>query len=199
MFQDFLKNMTSIEDEFFEIDKQNNLADIVLNFEKPSDIFDINYGSKLPVLSDDFLDWINSAFRIIPHKYKIRLEVCFEDMEGYDAAELEVIFAKNILLEYRSQVSARKKEKHLAWSLIGAGTLLLLATIFLSVFWTNDGIYREIIMYVLDIAATVSYWEALTILIVKRKEDFGNRKDLISRFAAISFHEADKPAAPLAR
>lgn len=194
MYQTHLKDITNIEQDFFEIDKKKKVARIVLDFEKPSDIFDTNYVSKIPVLSDDFLDWIDSAFRIIPKKYKIKLDICFDDMEGFDAAGLEKIFAKNMLLEHRSKVSARKRERNLAWSLIGLGMLLLFSTIFLNLFWQEESIRHEIILYVLDIASTVTFWEAFTILIVKRQEIFGDQKDLISRFASISFHASEKSA-----
>lgn len=194
MYQTHLKDITNIEQDFFEIDKKKKVARIVLDFEKPSDIFDTNYVSKIPVLSDDFLDRIDSAFRIIPKKYKIKLDICFDDMEGFDAAGLEKIFAKNMLLEHRSKVSARKRERNLAWSLIGLGMLLLFSTIFLNLFWQEESIRHEIILYVLDIASTVTFWEAFTILIVKRQEIFGDQKDLISRFAFISFHASEKSA-----
>lgn len=194
MYQTHLKDITDIEQDFFEIDKKKKVARIVLDFEKPSDIFDTNYVSKIPVLSDDFLDWIDSAFRIIPKKYKIKLDICFDDMEGFDAAGLEKIFAKNMLLEHRSKVSARKRERNLAWSLIGLGMLLLFSIIFLNLFWQEESIRHEIILYVLDIASTVTFWEAFTILIVKRQEIFGDQKDLISRFASISFHASEKSA-----
>lgn len=188
MYREAIKSIVNIEDDFFDIDKEKKVANIVLNFDKPDDIFDLNYNSKIPVLSDDFLDWIASAFRIIPRRYKIKLDVRFRDLQGYDAETLEKIFEKNIVLEYVGRKSGRIKENKISWSLIGLGTVLLLATIFMNLFWQTDGIAKEIIMYVFDIAVTVTFWEAFTSLIVKRQEIFGYRKDLVTRFSAITFH-----------
>lgn len=94
MYREAIKSIVNIEDDFFDIDKEKKVANIVLNFDKPDDIFDLNYNSKIPVLSDDFLDWIASAFRIIPRRYKIKLDVRFRDLQGYDAETLEKIFEK---------------------------------------------------------------------------------------------------------
>ena len=58
----------NIEEEFFEIDKEKKLAKISLSFDRVSEIFDLNYISKMPVLSDDFMEWITSAFSIIPSR-----------------------------------------------------------------------------------------------------------------------------------
>ncbi|MGN1096661.1 MAG: hypothetical protein ACI4QU_02370 [Christensenellales bacterium] len=183
----YFKEINNIEKEFFDIDEINNTANIVLRFEKPSDIFDNNYVSKTPVLSDDFLDWISSSFKIISKKYKINLEVQFDDLENFNESELENIFKKNILLEYADKKSERKKEKSLAWSLIGVGTVLLIFSILMNFYWQFNSITLEIVKYVFDIAVTVTYWEAFTILIVRRQEIFGVHKDILSRFSSIKF------------
>ena len=72
----------NIEEEFFEIDKEKKLAKISLSFDRVSEIFDLNYISKMPVLSDDFMEWITSAFSIIPSRYKIQVSISFGDYEG---------------------------------------------------------------------------------------------------------------------
>lgn len=187
MAKSYFKEINNIEKEFFDIDEINNTANIVLRFEKPSDIFDNNYVSKTPVLSDDFLDWISSSFKIISKKYKINLEVQFDDLEDFNESELESIFRKNILLEYADKKSERKKEKGVAWSLIGVGTVLLIFSILMNFYWKSGNITLEIVKYVFDIAVTVTYWEAFTILIVKRQEIFGFQKDILTRFSAIKF------------
>ena len=97
MHKKAFESFEDIEEDFFDIDRKKGLAKIKLTFDKVSEIFDINYTTKNPVLSDDFLEWITSAFNIIPSRYKIELSVTFRDYEGYTETQLSDIFWKNIL------------------------------------------------------------------------------------------------------
>ena len=186
--EDIVKEYEHIEEEFFDIDKEKKIAYIKLHFGKPSDIFDNNYISKRPVLSDDFLDWVNSAFTLIPKKYKIDLDVTFDDTEGYASKELADVFKMNVFLDYKTRKSAEKKKNNIAYGLIFIGTLLFAAMITVNRLWTTDSVFKDIVSYVMDIATTVTYWEAMGILIVENKEHRDYRKGLITRFYAISFH-----------
>ena len=88
----------NVEEEFFEIDKENRIATIRLSFDKVSDIFDDNYITKKPILNGDFMEWIANAFSIIPSRYKIKLSVSFANYEGYSERQLNELFLKNIIL-----------------------------------------------------------------------------------------------------
>lgn len=181
-----------IEEDFFEIDKQAKIAHVKLNFEKPSDIFDVNYLSKLPVLSDDFLEWIGSAFQLIPLKYKIDLTVEFNDLEGWDKERLSDVFKKNIMLEHRTVKSREKRKNIIAYGLIGIGAVMFVAMILISRLWQADSLLKDVFFYISDIATTVAFWEAMYILVVERGESGFHRKSLAYRFAAISFCETEK-------
>lgn len=63
-------------------------------FASPKEIFDTNAMTKIPVLSDGFLDWIRVAFDYAPNKYRIDLDIGFDDMGGYDEGQLSEIFKK---------------------------------------------------------------------------------------------------------
>ena len=45
----------TIEEEFFDLDKQNKKAKMKLEFARPSDLFDNIAITKIPVLTDEFL------------------------------------------------------------------------------------------------------------------------------------------------
>ena len=176
-----------IEEEFFEIDKKNKTARVKLAFDKPGNIFDINYISKRPVFSDEFSDWIKSAFRMIPGKYKIDLEVAFSDMEGWNEEDLRENFRKNILLDFKTEISDHKKKSKTALGLIGVGVLFFASMILISRLWPGNSVIKQVVSYVSDIATTVTFWEAMTILVVEQSENRSDRAFLAKRFNSIVF------------
>ena len=80
MLKDDLKD---IERSFFEIDEENNVAKIVLKYEKPDDIFDMTCVSDTPLLSIEALAYIGNAFGLVSSKHKIDLTLRFDDMGDY--------------------------------------------------------------------------------------------------------------------
>lgn len=177
----------NIEEEFFETDKEKSLATIRLSFDKVSDVFDLNYISKQPVLSDDFMDWIESTFRILPSRYKIKLVVSFGDYEGYDEARLNDIFWKNILLDFKSRRDNQKKRNFLAYGLIAAGLVFFAGMLAIEFAWKDDSVLRTVFSYISDIATTVTFWEAMNILIVERREQRSYLKAIRKRFIGVEF------------
>lgn len=189
--EEFLK-YEHIEEDFFDIDKEAKIAHVKLNFEKPSDIFDVNYISKLPVLSDDFLEWIGSSFQLIPLKYKIDLTVEFNDLEGWNEEQLSDIFKKNIMFEHRTLKSREKRKNIVAYGLIGIGAILFVAMILINRLWQTDNLLKDVFFYISDIATTVAFWEAMYILLVERGESGFRRKSLAYRFNTIKFCKTGK-------
>lgn len=185
---ELIENFNNIENEFFELDHEKKIALMRLNFDKPSDIFDTNAITKLPVLSDDFIDWVKASFEYAPNKYTIDLDVSFKDMEGYSEEELKSIFFKNMMLESKKAVKKTSLKNKIAISLIIIGVTLLVGMILLLSLWKDGGTLKEVISYVLDIAATVTIWEAMNILIVENKERRAYYKNLIKRYGDIKFH-----------
>ena len=179
----------NIEEEFFEIDKEKKLAKISLSFDRVSEIFDLNYISKMPVLSDDFMEWITSAFSIIPSRYKIQVSISFGDYEGYSEQQLNDIFWKNIVLSAKSKRDSQRKRNSIAYGLIAAGIVLFAGMILTEIKWDTESVMKPIISYVSDIATTVAFWEAMTILIVERKEQRSYLISVEKRFAGVSFEK----------
>ena len=75
---EFVEKYNHIEEEFFTLDKENNIANISLEFNNPSEIFDLNYVTKTPILNDELTEWIYSIFELVPNRYKINLNICFD-------------------------------------------------------------------------------------------------------------------------
>ena len=89
-----IDKIKNIEDDFFVVDKESKKATVSLRFARATDIFEKNYVTKKPVLSDEFFNWIKKVFAVIPKKYRIDLDVRFDDMCGFDEAELKELISK---------------------------------------------------------------------------------------------------------
>ena len=186
-----VKEFAHLEDEFFDIDKNKKIAHVKLHFAAPSEIFDLSYDTKTPIMSDDFFSWITYCFDMIPSTYKIDLSVTFDDMQGWDAKTLDDIFRKNVLAEYKTSIQTQIKQNRLAFALIGIGALLFVAMMLMNHFWTSASFWKDIVSYVADIATTVVFWEAMTILFVHSKENRSARSALAERFATITFSDTE--------
>lgn len=179
----------NIENEFFELDHENKKAHMKLEFSKPSDIFDANSITKIPVLSDDFNDWIKASFEYAPRKYKIDLDIGFDDLEGYKEEEIQDIFQKNMMLEGKKSLKQTALKNKIAIGLVITGLISLISMILLLGLWKDGGVVKEIVSYIFDIATTVTFWEAMTILIVENKEKRNLAKNFIRKYDSIKFHK----------
>ncbi|MBQ9276698.1 MAG: hypothetical protein IJ226_03795 [Clostridia bacterium] len=187
-----VKEYLSVEEEFFDIDKENKIAYLKLHFSSPNEIFDENSVTKMPIMSDDFTDWIKSSFELTPSRYKISLEVVFDDMCGYTGEQLQDIFVKNTLLDAKKYQHLISKQNKIAISLVGIGIISFVAMMLVTALWKDGGVAKEIFAYIADIATTVTFWEAMTILIVQNKERRSVEKSLTRRFASIEFKKIQK-------
>ena len=180
-----------VEREFFDIDDENKRTNFNLEFSSPEDIFDPNLKSGVPALSDDFVEWLKEALEYSPKKYKIDLNVTFDDLGEYTEEELKFIFQKNMMLEYKKMKRNEFSKNRLAYSLIGVGIVLLISTFTILSMWKNIGLIYEIFSYILDIATTVVFWEALTILLVEGRERKFYLKQIITRFDKVVFKKKE--------
>ena len=189
---EFVEKYNHIEEEFFILDKENNIANISLEFNNPSEIFDLNYVTKKPILNDELTEWIYSIFELVPNRYKINLNICFDSLEGYKEEELLDIFKKNILLEYKKLINSQHRQRRIALSFLGSGILVLIITLLLTFLWNDGGVLKEVIAYILDVIVYVVMWEAVTILVVDSRERNFKIKNAIKRFNKITFSKMEK-------
>lgn len=184
-----INDFINLEGEFFDLDKDNKVANMKLEFNSPNEVFDKNSITKTPVFNDDFTEWMQAAFEYTPRGYKIDLDVAFNDMGGYTSEDLKDFFLKNTALEFkRSQRKINLKNK-IAFGLIGLGLILLVSLLLVTALWKDGGTPKEIFTYVFDIATTVTFWEALNILVVENTERRNYRRSLLKKFKSIEFHK----------
>ena len=181
------KDFKNIENEFFDLDERNKKAHLRLQFDKLSDIIDTNAITKTPVLSDEFFEWMKAAVLYAPRNYKVDLDVALNDMGGYGEEQLVDIFYKNILLESKKGWNHSITKNKIAIGLICLGLVLLIIMLLILGFWTDGGTVREVVAYVLDIMVTVTFWEAMTILIVENKMRIDMRNKLVRKYDRIRF------------
>ena len=181
----------NIEEEFFDIDKKSRLANINIEFERPSDIFDVNYHTKKPILSDDFMDWIDSAFDLVPTKYNINISITFKHSEGYTKKELSNIFNENLKLDANSKKSENKSNDVIALTLMGLGLVFIVSYLLVFTIDSNS-VLREFILYMSDTFACIFIWEGITLMVIQRYENTAYLKNIEKRFNSIKFNFRDE-------
>ena len=189
-----IQELKEVEGRFFELDKEKRIAHVRLRLDKASDMFDESYASKRPIMSADFLKQIGSVFRMVSPKYRIDLDIQIDDLEAYEEAELQQLFHENILLEHETNHRESRGNNRLAIVLMAAGIVSLVLMMAIGRCWPDEGLVRDVFFYITDIAATVTIWEALEILLVENRARRIYLKGLATRFRRIAFHSPHERA-----
>jgi len=184
-----LKETRVVHKDFFELDEDESIAHIQMEYENPSEIFDQNIITKIPRMSVDFIDTIIGAFDFVPNKFKLDILVRFDDMEGYSGEELEEIYKKNIMLEVGILKRRGDRQNKLALTLVALGLVFIFFSIYIGSVWTDGGMAADIVAFILDILATVPFWGATEIFVVDGNEKRQTASNLAKRFQNITFEE----------
>jgi len=139
------------------------------------------------------IDWITQSFAYIPDSYKLDFEIILDDPEGYAEAELEKICRSNVLLEMKMHSREAKRENRLAISLCAVGLLMILISIAVTQLWTAESRARDIVLFILDILATVPFWGAADICFVGNRKIRQRAANFVRRFHAIRFAGKQQP------
>ena len=184
-----IKELVNLEEDFFDLDKENKIVSMKLEFDTPEEIFDKNSITKTPIFNDDFTEWLQSCFEYAPNGYKIDLDITFIDMGKYSEEELHDIFSKNTILEFKKSQRQFKYKSKIALGLFSTGIAFLIAMILIVALWNEERLLKEILTAVIEIASWVTIWEALDIFIIEHSERRKYMKSLKKRFNSIRFHK----------
>jgi hypothetical protein len=184
-----LEEYKNIDKEFFDLDEENRIADVCYQYGSPDDIFDYSIRSRIPILSEDFVERINQAFEMTSNLYKLNFRIFFDSMGDYNEEELSEITHKNFVFLRELHSQQIKKQNNLALMLCAAGVFFILLSIAVNNLWTQDSLLRQIVWFVLDIASTVPFWSAADIYLTTGTERRKMVSDLRLRFNGISFEE----------
>ena len=172
-----------IEKQFFDFDEENRIVCLSRYFESPDEILDLNAHTKVPVMRSDFIKWLTELFDYVPKKYKLDIEITLRDLGGFSEQELTEICRKNMILERKVQTRKENKQNILALFLCTTGLSLALLYIWLDSVWISGGTLKTVIMFILEILATVPFWGAIDIFLVSNGE-----QRTIVQLAKKSFH-----------
>ncbi|MCR5761693.1 MAG: hypothetical protein K6F82_06885 [Sphaerochaetaceae bacterium] len=172
---------------FYTLDDENKSVEACFVYDSVYDLFDCSIGTKTPILSDDFVDNFKYTFESVPDDYTVDFIIKCKDSESFTESQLEEIFRSNIELQALRTFSMTKRKVRLSYALIFTGLILLVATLFIEKFWVNGGFSKKVFSYVIDIATTVTIWEAMNILLVDMKEQRRYLKNIRKRFHSIRF------------
>ena len=182
------KTLMSIHNDFFQLDRQEKLARINLEYQSPSAIFSPAVQSGIPMMSEDFLTQLYNAFDYVPDRYKLDISVFFRDLEGYSEERLEEICRKNMILTLQITGRKARRRNRLVLLLCAIGVVFALLTTWLNQAWTDEGTVKSVVLFLMNIIATVPFWGAMDIYLVKSGEKRRNAANIRKRFNSISFH-----------
>ncbi|MBO8427517.1 MAG: hypothetical protein IAC58_03060 [Firmicutes bacterium] len=182
------KRIHDLISEYFDVDDSNGICKVNLTFDKFTDFFDVE-SAKKPLLKGALTERLNNIFLDIPNVYRLDLVIKIKDYEGYSKEEALEYFKNGTLFNTIKQIKLYHNKKILSLILLILGVITLLAMVLLNtyVFKNSDDIASQIISEVLDIAAWVFVWEAVTIYFLDRSEDKYKWKRFNKRVRNISF------------
>ena len=75
--------------------------------------------------------------------------------------------------------------------LCGIGLAFILLSIYIGSVWTEESVAKDIVVYILDIIATVPFWGAMEICIIDNRERRRKLSNIRRRFNTIEFRRKD--------
>ena len=161
-----------IFEKYYNVDEENKIVSFTLYYEKASEILDTNTGNPLmPQFSNEVLQKINSLIEKAPFGYKVEINFEINDYEGYDPKLIIESFNDTLELNQYCARKAKQKKQLIASNLILVGIILLFIMVISKVGnWFGDNLKTEIASEVINIAAWVFIWEAVTMLFLEYSE-----------------------------
>ena len=185
-------------DKYYYLDKEKRIIDIDLNYDSVDDILDKEIGNQNnPQFSKNVLETMDSIIENIPTGYKVNINLVLNDYKDYSPNFLMETF--NNTLELRRYSSRKKRLNKQVFSgiliLIGI-SILLLMIIFKNYVKFDNEIQGDILEEVLDIAAWVFVWEAVTLLFLDDTKNTKFAVEIRRKVNCIAFY-AKKDDEPL--
>lgn len=163
-----------ILNKYFVLDDKTGTATIEFHYAHLEDMLDQTIGNgKARFFSSEFKDKLGGIVAMIPNVYKVKLEFVIADYDGYTIEEANQIFADNLDIQFFNSRVILRRKRNSAIILFAFGLLFLIANILLSVYFEKmnlNELSKSIISEVLDIAAWVFIWEAVTVYFIDRSK-----------------------------
>lgn len=176
-------------DYIYDVDKENRIVTARIHFASIDDIIDSSYKKNL-MLNDALWQKMEQVLKSVPFSYKVNFEFEIDDMKDYSLDVLMSALEKNIDMKYLGFAISTRRKRRAALSLTAIGILLLLGNIILQVLQPFNGVVENILVEIIDIAAWVFVWEAVTIYYIDGYEMRRGLKNIRKRILDISFTDS---------
>lgn len=158
----------------YDIDEINKLVTINLRYELATDLLVEDLGkNEHPQFEWSVLERINEVIDTLPMGYKVNIELGIGDFQGYSPTTIMESFNDELELNSFGVRKSRTKTWLMAASLVIAGIVLLIF-MFLgsSLGWFGEGTQNDIFVEIIDIAACVFVWEAVSMVFLEHSDNF---------------------------
>lgn len=171
----------------YDIDEINKIATINLRYEKATDILVEDLGkNEHPQFEWEVLDRVNQVIDTLPYGYKVNIEFSVEDFQEYSPETIMESFNDELELNSFGVRKSRTKTWLIAASLVITGIVLLIF-MFLgsSLGWFGEGTQNDIFVEIIDIAACVFVWEAVSMVFLEHSDNFSVSFNLKKRIESV--------------
>lgn len=158
----------------YDIDEINKLVTINLRYELATDLLVEDLGkNEHPQFEWSVLERINEVIDTLPMGYKVNIELGIGDFQGYSPTTIMESFNDELELNSFGVRKSRTKTWLMAASLVIVGIVLLIF-MFLgsSLGWFGEGTQNDIFVEIIDIAACVFVWEAVSMVFLEHSDNF---------------------------
>ena len=179
---------------FYEFDEERKTFDIVLHYEKASELFDGRFDlMKNRTMKGGLVDQIASMLEDIPHGYKADISIVVDDYENIPYQEILDSFHNALEIRFARFKGGSMKKHHKVGILvlIGAFLVALMITGEFMGWWGGDTTRGRLTSYLIDTAGCVLIWEGLYSALLDRTKDATLGYMLSERLASIGLYRND--------
>lgn len=183
------KRQIELLEKYFKVDRASKTVDVRVAYEKASDLFYERLGNvEHPLMKDSIFETARNIGADVPDDYKINLNICISEYEDYSPSELVQSLKDLIELSYFRGEKKQRRKIVLAAVLATVGIFLLFLMGYSSLNgWFGKGEVASLMNEVIDIAAWVFIWEAVTVLFLEPNETTLQHAAFVRRIRAVSF------------
>ncbi len=165
--------------KYFEID--GNVVTIDLSYDSFEDLVDQNFGKDdVNMLSSRLVEDLESAFDMLPRRYKIKLRINLRSLGQFSLKEIKEIIQSNLSLKTYSYGLRAMRKSRLYLSTIGFGLAILAISYSLS-----RRSLPTIIFDIVNITGTLFIWEAVSSLFLEGRYEKVEASRLLVKLKSI--------------
>ena len=195
-----VKDQIELLKKYYPLDEKRKVFDIVLHYEKASELFDNDVESITPKMKDEIVRKVVDIVEDIPHGYKADISLVIDDYEAFDKKVVLNSFNDLLFLtKYRFN-----KENKAKWFKVGililTGIMLIFIKSLLAVnnFWgllDKSEVSQSVILIVTEISGWVFIWESVSLLFLKGNDFLRFGKLMLTKIANIELYKGNEEKA----